>query len=443
VTATRPPNVLLVVLDCVRRRNTTLAGYRRDTTPFLSRVAAGATTYTQARAPSTWTLPSHASMFTGLAEPEHRLTVERRLDPAATVVADLAGRGYATGAFSGNVFLTEHPTGLADPFGTVVGPGDVPDDADGFAYADRLLDWRAAVDEPWFACLNLMDAHRPFEPRPDYDAWGAPEGRRLQDRLPDHSEWVYYGEQRPMTELHLLADLYDGGIRQADAVLERVVETLRETGELARTLLVVTADHGEGFGESTELPGSPVPISHGLGVNEELLHVPLVVKPPGDATARTVDAPATLARLPSVVRRVVDRGVDGDGDDQPEVGFVPPDGSVVAGRARIDDDLRELAARCADPARFDGRMRAAYEVASDGAGGTALYKHVGWGDHRATIRFVGAEGRQLLVDDAPTDGGVDAAFAAFEDRGVAVDRADGDDGNDAVTRRLRDLGYLG
>lgn len=77
------PNVLLVILDSLRARNTTLSGYRRETTPFLSELAESATTYTQARAPGSRSLPSHASIFTGHPPQEHGLhTLSERFAPA-------------------------------------------------------------------------------------------------------------------------------------------------------------------------------------------------------------------------------------------------------------------------------------------------------------------------------------------------------------------------
>lgn len=118
------PNVLLVVLDSVRAMNCSLHGAPRATTPFLDRFATEARTYTQARAPSNWSLPSHVSLLTGLETHEHGVTVHDALRPGNTVFDDLAAAGYATGVFSENGFLTGDAFGLSAAFRTVV---DVPD----------------------------------------------------------------------------------------------------------------------------------------------------------------------------------------------------------------------------------------------------------------------------------------------------------------------------
>ena len=124
------PNVLLVVLDSVRAANCSLYGAARETTPYLSRLTDESTVYTQARAPSNWSLPSHVSLFTGLDVHVHRVTVHDRLRAGHTVFEALAADGYATGLFSENGFLTGRDAGPADPFETTVGVPDDDDDDD-------------------------------------------------------------------------------------------------------------------------------------------------------------------------------------------------------------------------------------------------------------------------------------------------------------------------
>lgn len=168
------PNVLLVVADSLRAKSTSLLGYRRETTPFLDSLADEATVYTQARAPSNWSIPSHVGLFTGYETPEHRLGLSDALDPGQTVFADLDEAGYDTGLFSDNPFLSGHECNLEADFETVEStPGDWDEEYDtggdlgewpnGFYYADRLLDWTDERGE-WAACINLMDTHRPYEP---------------------------------------------------------------------------------------------------------------------------------------------------------------------------------------------------------------------------------------------------------------------------------------
>ena len=378
------PNVLLVVLDSVRAANCSLYGAARETTPYLSRLADESTVYAQARAPSNWSLPSHVSLFTGLDAHVHQVTVHDRLRAGHTVFEALSADGYATGLFSENGFLTGRDAGLAAPFETVVGVPDDYDDRydttvldpgpDGFYYADRALAWSAEVDGPWAACLNLMDAHRPFEPREAYDHWGDDRARTLQSDLPIRWEWAFYGGDRPYWQLGALESLYDGGIRQADAVLEHVLESLRSRGALDETLVVVCGDHGDGFGQPGRVPGEPPAVSHILPMHEELLHVPLVVRPPGGATGERVDELAALTRFPAVVHAHTR-------DDPPSRGFTVD--RALALKQPVTADLRERFERRCDPVEpYLEPSRAVYENAPDTPG--AVRKRSYWGDRGVT-----------------------------------------------------------
>jgi len=378
------PNVLLVVLDSVRAANCSLYGAARETTPYLSRLADESTVYAQARAPSNWSLPSHVSLFTGLDAHVHQVTVHDRLRAGHTVFEALSADGYATGLFSENGFLTGRDAGLAAPFETVVGVPDDYDDRydttvldpgpDGFYYADRVLTWSAEVDGSWAACLNLMDAHRPFEPREAYDHWGDDRARTLQSDLPIRWEWAFYGGDRPYWQLGALESLYDGGIRQADAVLEHVLESLRSRGALDETLVVVCGDHGDGFGQPGRVPGEPPAVSHILPMHEELLHVPLVVRPPGGATGERVDELAALTRFPAVVHAHTR-------DDPPSRGFTVD--RALALKQPVTADLRERFERRCDPVEpYLEPSRAVYENAPDAPG--AVRKRSYWGDRGVT-----------------------------------------------------------
>jgi len=370
------PNVLVVILDSLRARNTTLSGYHRETTPFLSEFAESATTYTQARAPGSRSLPSHASIFTGHPPQEHGLhTLSERIRPGATAFARLRDRGYDTGLFTDNPYVADLDTGLAEGFDRVYNNRDifeaglspaafveeagldyweflravVQNDAPlkslwngiawtakwrtggwfveqsvftpGFEYATSFREWRRGQDGPWAACVNLMDTHVPFRPGDEYDQWQTAESCSVRqsaavtDAAPSE-QWKY----------GLELNAYDGTIRQADAVVEQIVESLASDGVLDDTLVIVTSDHGEAFGERREYDGH-TDSGHGNSVEESVLHVPLICKRPGQTTGSRETEPVSLTAVPAEVLSVVD-GVDG--------GFGTSD-AVVAG-ARIDGD---------------------------------------------------------------------------------------------------------
>ena len=262
-------NVLLVILDSVRARNTSLHGHVNETTPFLESLGEEGVTYTQARAPSTWSLPSHVSIFTGLHPVEHRMTSRNvRLEPGHTVWEFLRDSyGHETGVFSANPFLTAAPVGLQSAFDVSVGqahlpfedamnprefvrehgqgafltyaraavasdrplaslinggyeklersaPWLLPDETGGGGtgrrFAEAFLEWQADTSGPWAGCINLMDAHQPYEPVPTFDHWGGDRLRTLQSEI--DSFWEFNGGRRPWWQRNALT-AYDGAIR--------------------------------------------------------------------------------------------------------------------------------------------------------------------------------------------------------------------------------------
>lgn len=480
------PNVLLVVLDSVRARNTDLHGHVNDTTPFLSEFAAErATQYTQARAPAVWSLPSHASIFTGHHVVEHGLVERgRRLVSGATIWSDLREKGYETGLFTDNPYLVELPVGLDEGFDTVSGaqdllfpealnprgfvhehgrgqfrrylracldndrpaksllngvaekveqdaswlyPGSLPTSADASVYADRFLEWQSGTDGPWAACLNLMDAHTPYTPGADHDHWGGEQPRALQAEM-DNQIWEFYGGQRPWWQLQVLETLYDGAIHRIDAQIRRLVETLEERGALEDTLLVVTSDHGEGFGErSIVRPDFRLAGHQCRGIAEQLLHVPLLVQFPGQEEPLEVAEPATLTAFPSVVEQVL----DGEWTGQEFV----PDGPVLASCYGLDEQKATMANRyCSDVAQFTGEGHAVYSREDD-----QVRKSVVWDHRSATVRVVDSH-VSFALDRSGADA-VNTVLAETSDAGVTT-TGDDESVSASTQQRLEDLGYV-
>lgn len=460
-------NVLLVILDSVRARNTSLHGYERETTPFLEGLARDGHRYTQARSPGRWSIPSHASIFTGRSVREHGLTDRgHRLEPGTTVFHDLSEAGYDTGVFSKNSFLNVDDTGLAADFDTVVSlktppfaggldPGrfggvrELLSEAAGHApvrsllnaaivkaswdypelvprrvrarcprlvpdrrYVDELLDWTEGR-ERWAACINLMGAHGPYEPV--HDEWATPEARRVEREV-EH-KWEFYGD-RPWSDIELLEDLYDGCIKDVDEDIRRLVRGLDARGQLEDTLVVITADHGEGFGEPDPLREDARVVGHGTGSHEHLFHVPLVVLPPDDES-RTVTDPVSLTEFPAVVRRALDGEppVFGDGDAWAFDTGIGSEGAAVL--SEYVDDIE----------RFRGHVDIRYRPDGD-----CVEKRAALDGRTVTERIEGTE----VVDRSYGRG---TLAVPFEPEGLVVDR-DPDDVEETVRRDLEHLGYL-
>jgi len=325
------PNVLLITLDTLRADHVSAYGYRRETTPHLDALAAEGILYRHALSPSSWTLPGHASLFTGLLPTEHGahhhpadgpVTGVRPAPPLAgahqTLAEVLHAAGYRTGAVVANIGYLNRSFAIDQGFehydnrprreigyvplagealrrclpvahDRLIMPyrqaGAVVDSAE--SWLDRGLDQgpdrgldRKRHDrpgEPFFLFLNFMDAHDPYAPP-------APFGDRFPGASPFLSEptdAVLSGERDPTpAERRHFAALYDGEIAYADQEIGRLFEHLRSLGVYDRTLIVVTADHGEFFGEHRLW-------HHNVGPYEPVHRIPLIVKP-----ARAPDAPA-------------------------------------------------------------------------------------------------------------------------------------------------------
>ena len=272
-------NLLLVTLDTVRADHVGAWGYRAGETPNLDRLAAEGVRFAAAETPVPLTLPSHATILSGLLPPDHGLRnngVGCFPKAPATLATDLAAAGYRTGAFIA-AFVLDHRFGLDRGFERY--DDDIPrDTAAGFdarlpgrAVVDRALAW---LDEepakPFFVWVHLYDAHAPY-------AAPEPFGTRFADRP------------------------YDGGVAEDDDQLGRLLAALDRRGLAARTVVAVVGDHGEELGEHGEL-------THGLLLYEPSLHVPLVVRAPGVIPAGSVvGTPVSLVDLGPTLAGLLDR----------------------------------------------------------------------------------------------------------------------------------------
>lgn len=322
------PHVIVIVWDTVRAPSLSTYGYSRPTSPRLSELAREGILFEMAVAPSSWTLPSHGALFSGLWADQLTTIWGGPLDRQVRTVAEVFRQhGYVTAGFVANQLFCSRVHGFDRGF---VHYEDFTDPATewlvsvaigrrlvtsprgqallpaglywGRKTADRLindflrwLDTRPA--RPFFAFLNFFDAHQPYHaPSPFDDMFGSKElrrGIRYDHELryatvvdPDRlGLWQRQGEQ----------DLYDGAIAYLDACLGKLIDGLAVRGLLESTVLVVTSDHGEHFGEHGLR-------DHGNSLYRALLHVPLMVRLPGGAHAgRRVNTPVSLCDVPATL----------------------------------------------------------------------------------------------------------------------------------------------
>jgi arylsulfatase A-like enzyme len=300
------PHVLLITLDTTRADHLGMYGYERPTSPNLDALARESVLYTRAKATSSWTLPSHGSLFTGLFPKSHGadrgagasisvsdlLELESRLAPARslsegvpTLAWILREAGYTTGAVVGGPYL-KRPFGLDRGFDFYDDGGviDVQGRRAG-PLTDAAIAWLQGLEEgPFFLFLNYFDPHKPYSAPDPYRTAFLPAGAEVPAE--PHAPRV-------------AAALYDGEILYMDDQIGRLLRWLRERGLYESTLIVVTGDHGELLGEW----GAD---GHGVGLFEPLLAVPLLVRYPNlDVAPRRDDSPTSLVDvLPLVLMRL-------------------------------------------------------------------------------------------------------------------------------------------
>jgi len=320
------PNVLVVVLDTVRAQSLGLYGYERPTTPRLVEFAASAALFDRALTTAPWTLPSHASMFTGrlphelFPAGETPLTAVVPLDSPYPLLAEAMGSlGYQTVGIVANMPYCSRAHGLSRGFshyedytvslgwflqstslsrllsGELARALNVKLAAVRKSAADvnrAFLAWlEDRSDGPFFAFLNYFDAHDPFIVPEPFEV-------RYGDNRPLSPHWL--ADHASPEQLQQLRDGYDSCLLYLDHHIGLLLDELRRRGVLDSTLVIITADHGEQFGERGF-------VAHSNTVYRQLLQVPLLLSFPGHVPAGVrVAAPVSLRNLPTTIFDLAD-----------------------------------------------------------------------------------------------------------------------------------------
>jgi arylsulfatase A-like enzyme len=322
------PNVLLLVLDTVRALSLSAYGYERATSPVLAALAQRGVRFDRAVATAPWTLPTHASLFTGRYPHEMSAGWSVPLDGTFPTLAErLTSMGYSTGGFAANLRYCSYEFGITRGFGYYrdydvsvsemwrsssitsafglwltqrLGGYNAP----GRLWADRmnerLLAWLddealRERERPFFAFVNYYDAHGPYDP-PE-----APFDTLFSGKEPPTRD----SGSRDFTaeEVAGLLDAYDASIAYLDRELGRLFAALEQRGLLENTIVIVTSDHGEEFNEHGQM-------NHGNTLYFPSVHVPLIVAGPGIPRGVQVADPVTLRDVPATVLEFVRAGVE-------------------------------------------------------------------------------------------------------------------------------------
>jgi len=382
----RKPNVIVLLLDCVRADHCSVCGYERPTTPGLERLAERAVVYEQAISPAIWTMASLASLFTGTYPSTHRFVRLGQPFPSEfrMLAEALRDAGYYTfglgtwipffgfGGLDRGFEQFEprlRPTGIrrlcrwllslrrrggggaADGGGADQAGAEALPAAPADSPLMRWLKWQVSKfvdkgakrvlrvtaemirrrdpDRPFFAYVHIGEAHGPYRPPWPYrNKYRPRDVREVRDWRINQDPMPYYLGEKPISpdEFRVLAALYDGAIEYQDKVVYGFYRELERMGLAENTVFAVLADHGECIGEKGLF-------RHSFCVYEPLVHVLLtVVYPdvPGRRESRvvqTLDLPRTIAELAGADGGFLEQQ-QGNSLLEPGTGARPPDFAV-------------------------------------------------------------------------------------------------------------------
>ncbi|MBW1884323.1 MAG: sulfatase [Deltaproteobacteria bacterium] len=278
-------DILVVILDTVRRDRLSAYGYERKTSPVLESLSAASRKYTNAYATSGWTTPSHASLFTGLYPVRHGATQENwQLSQEVNSLAEvLQDAGYQTVGVTGNAMITAErgfDQGFEIYHESWRGAPNRARDAISVEWVKTFL---AERDDPrpLFLFVNLIGAHTP------YDSCGkscAAFGAKLDGQLTDSFWKDFYLGRRAFTSLQFdrLRRLYDAEVKEVDANLGRILIAFDYTRDPATSLVAVASDHGENIGDHGH-------VNHVFSLYETTIQIPLVIRYPKAFARGSVD----------------------------------------------------------------------------------------------------------------------------------------------------------
>ncbi len=309
------PNVLLIVLDTVRADALNNYGRHRNVTPNLAHFAKTAVQFNEARSTAPWTLTSHCSMFTGRWPHELSANVARPLDATQPTLAEfLESKGYATAGFAANMNNCNFWYGLARGFaryedfyearevsafqilrssrlGRILVTCKLGRSLYALAWGEREHTYRKTAemvnsdalkwlerrrDRPSFVFLNYFDAHDPYQP-------------------PNGAAETFSKTAQSRSVAEAARNSYDDCLHYLDSQIGKLLDALDRRGLSENTLVIITADHGEGFGEHG-LSG------HGISLYRTELRVPLLIRYPGKTPeGYSFDSPVSLRSIPATV----------------------------------------------------------------------------------------------------------------------------------------------
>lgn len=311
-------NIVIVVLDTVRWDLTGVGATSGGVTPALDQLGNEGTVFTRAWSNAPWTVPSHASIFSGLLPSAHECTGLRFafLSQSPTFAELLSESGYETVAFFSNPWLTDRLTGMLRGFeNRFIESGRGTEilntvDQGGARTVSNISEWLRGRRgrRPFLMFVNFLEPHLPYHPPSDYRT------AHLSDIPSDYivtTNWAHEFNaglrSKEEADFDRIGRLYAGDVNTADRYLGELVRLLREHGLYDDAVIIVASDHGENLGEHGFL-------DHQFGVFAELIDVPLVVRAPGRLAHGVREDPVMLT---DIYDTVLELGLVGDGPQTP------------------------------------------------------------------------------------------------------------------------------
>ncbi|KZX48723.1 sulfatase [Haloarcula sp. K1] len=316
-----PRNIILLSADALRADHLSCYGYHRETSPVLDEFAEESIRFTNAYSASSHTREAVPALLTG-EYPDVAINDSYRL-ATETIASQLSEAGFATGGFHSNPFVSR-------AYGFDQGFDKFDDDLHFgqhklVALAQRALDklrnrhyaraeeinerslsWIDSLDsdDPFFLWNHYMDTHGPYEPPGEYATLYADKKLSGRDAQSLYQRAIDKPESITEEERQLLIDLYDAEIRYNDEHIGEFLNELRSRDLLEDSLLVVTADHGDAFGEHGYY-------EHPRYLHDEITHIPLFVREP-DGADRTVETPVSTLDIVSTFKRIAGLDIDSE-----------------------------------------------------------------------------------------------------------------------------------
>lgn len=350
----KDPDVILLILDSVRADHLSCYGYHRPTSPHLDHFASQATIFENAFANSSWSLPSHASMFTGLY-PDHHGLYDHGVSwesSAATLPQKLRSANYETACVTANPWIKQG--GLDSGFESLWEIGTEGGSSWPIETVNKYLgklkralfltggESRKALRigkefiegytgaKPLFLFMNFMEAHHPYLPPRPYHSKFNPHPLRSYLRIKDLAIRTYREGKASDALFKDAIDLYNAEICYLDTLIDDFLKALKAQNMFQDSLIIVTSDHGEQFGKHS-INGKRL-MGHEFSLYDALLRVPLIVKYPSQTNQVVSETPVELVDiLPTVMAQL-------NSDKEGEESY---DGKVLA-RGTVDMAGRKL-----------------------------------------------------------------------------------------------------